>query len=304
MPRTALFNRQLLHGFNDYVNFAKHPAGIFFVGSTVAGAANRADFGSNPDTPFLNLTYAIGQATDSVGDVIYLLPGHVETVTAAAGLVFNKIGLTVIGIGEGALRPIIRLTTINTADVDFDAASVTIENVEFQAGRADIVAALDINATDVTLRRCRFVEQGANLNALIWIQDAAAAGSDRITVEDCVAIDVDAGAAGTHFINFAGTGTEHIFRRNTLIGDWGTMAIGGAGVVTRATVCDNYVYNIATDADCGINFAATATGVMFRNLVCTGHASASSITAQGFAKCQNYGGIIADSNGLLEPIAT
>jgi hypothetical protein len=209
----------------------------------------------------------------------------------------------IIGVGHGTLQPTITLTTADTADILISAASITIENVNFVAGFEDIAAAIDVDATDFTLRNCRFTTTGADHNALIWIQDAAAAASDRITVEDCLCIDTLT-TDNTHFINFAGTGTEHVFRRNVLIGDWGTMAIGGDGVITRATICDNYVYNLATDADAGINLAATATGVVFNNRVSTGHASASSVTAAACALCENYGGLISDANGLLEPIAT
>lgn len=300
MKRTALFERQQPHGMYDYANFQRHPGDVYFVGSTVTGASDAAGWGHNPDSPFATLVYAESQCTSSQGDVIYLLPGHAEEVATAGALTIDVIGLTIIGVGEGGLQPTITLTAA-AADILINAASVTIEGVHFVAGAADVIAAIDVDATDFTLRRCKFTG-GAGLNALIWIQDAAAQASDRITVEDCHCCDVD--ASNTHFINFAGTGTEHVFRRNTLIGDWGTMAVGGAGVVTRATVCDNYIYNVATDADAGINFAATATGVMFNNMCSTGHASASSVTAQGFAKCENYGGLISDANGLLEPIAT
>ena len=303
MGRTALFNRQHPGGFNDYVSFATHPGNIWFVGSTVTGAADTTARGYSPDAPFATLDYAVGQCADSTGDVIYVLPGHVETVTAAGMLDLDKIGITIIGIGEGTLRPYVNLTTIISADVDIDAASITVENIEFRAGFEDITAALDVNATDCTFRKCRFVGDTTNdHNALIWIQDAAAAGSDRLTVEDCFFRDMD--TSNTHGINFAGTGTEHVIRRNVMIGDWGTFAIGGAGIVTRCDVSDNYIYNIATDDNACLNFAATATGVMMNNRFGSGAASVTQCTATGFAKCENYGGIIADSNGPLEPIET
>lgn len=303
MTKTALFSRQMPGGFNDYANFAKHPADIYFVGSAVTGAANVvATHGHNPETPFLTLDYAVGQCTASRGDVIYVLPGHVETVTAAGGLDLDVIGITIIGIGEGLLRPYVNLRDIIGADVDIDAASITVENIEFRAGVADITAAIDVNATDCTFRNCRFVGSTAvDTNALIWIQDAAAAGSDRLVVEDCYFQDLD--TANTNAINWAGTGTECVFRRNVLVGDWGTWAIGGAGALTYLLVADNVVYNLAAVADVGINFAS-ATGICVNNRASTGNVSANQITAPTMVKCQNYGGIIADSNGLLEPVAT
>ena len=299
--RTPLFGRNA-GGFYDFANVAIHPADIWFVGSTVSGCSDALGFGKNPDAPFATLDYAIDYCTDSAGDVIYLLPGHAELVTEAGGLTLDCIGVHIIGCGEGALQPTITLNTADTADILISAASITIENVNFVAGFEDIVAAIDVDATDFTLRGCRFTtDHVGNHNALIWIQDGALLTSNRITVEDCFCIAID--ASNTHFINYAGTGDGHIFRRNTLIGDWGTMAIGGAGVITNAIICDNYVYNAATDADAGINLAAT-TSICMNNRVSTGHASASSVTCAGCALCENYGGLISDANGVLEPIAT
>jgi hypothetical protein len=187
--------------------------------------------------------------------------------------------------------------------MDVDAANITVENIHFVAGFADIAAAIDVNAADFTIRKCRFDESAVNLNALIWILDAPTTGSHRITVEDCQCIDVD--AANTHFIKFVGTGDGHLIQRNRLMGDWGTMAIGGAGVVTNVMVLNNYISNAASDNDACINLAATTTGLVMGNYACGGAAQANGITAQGCAKVNNYYGVLAeDLSGILEPIAT
>lgn len=275
---------------------------VFFVGSTRTGAADSLDRGAL-DNPYATINYASTKCTANNGDVIYVLPGHVETITAAAGLAMAKAGVTVIGLGRGAAQPQIKIGGAATADVDIDAASVTFQNVNFVANVADITAAIDVNATDFTLRACRFTQAAVDLNAKIWVQDAAAAGSDRITIEYCHAVAYD--AANTHFVNFAGTGTGHLIRNNVLIGDWGTACVGGAGVVTYATVIDNLIYNAATDNDACINFAATATGIVARNLVGGGAAQANGITATAMAINQNYYGVNSeDLSGILEPIAT
>jgi hypothetical protein len=187
-------------------------------------------------------------------------------------------------------------------DVDIDAASVWIENLHFVANVADIIDAIDVNATDFTMKNCRCTEAGPALNALIWVQDELLLVSGGMTIEDCEFHDVD--AANTNCINITGTGNRHVFRRNTLVGDWGAIALGGTGVVTNCLCADNYVYNIAAVAEAGIHWADTATGIMVNNLCSTGNASATQMGAAAMVKCQNYGGLIGDSNGLLEPIAT
>lgn len=303
MARSGLFVNKQSGGMFAIEDMARSTGNRFYVDSGASAASDSAGFGKNPDAPFATIDYAVGQCTASNGDIIYVMPGHAETVSAAGGLDLDVAGITIIGLGRGASQPTVTLDTANTADVDVDAADITVENLHFIAGFADIAVMIDVNADDFTLRNCRFSQSAVDLNGKICVQDAAAGGSDRITIEGCHAIMYD--AANTHFVNFAGTGTGHIVRDNILIGDWGTMAIGGAGVVTYATVIDNVIYNAATDNDSCINFAATATGICMRNLCGGGAAQANGVTATAFAIAENYYGVISeDLSAILDPIST
>jgi hypothetical protein len=301
--RTALFSRNQSGGMYIIDDLAQHPGAIWFVDSGHAAASDAAGFGRTPDAPFATIDYAVGKCTASQGDVIYVMPGHAEVVSAAADIALDVAGISVIGLGSGSIQPTVTFDTANTADVDVDAANITVENIHFRANFADIAAAIDVNADDFTLRNCRFSEVATDMNAKIWVQDAAATASDRITIEGCRALALD--AANTHFVNFAGTGDGHRIIGNELIGDWGTMAIGGAGVVTNAVVIDNVIYNAASDNDSCINFAATATGICMRNLAGGAAAQANGVTATAMAIAENYYGVISeDLSAILEPIAT
>ena len=264
--------------------------------------SDSASNGLTKDAPFASIDYAVGQMTANNGDLIIVMPGHAETVSAAAGLDLDVAGITIVGIGDGSDTPTVTFDTADTADVDVDAANITVENIHFIAGFADVAAAIDVNADDFTLRRCRFTE-GTNLNFLVCVQDAAAGGSDRITIEDCHAICPD--NANTHFVNFAGTGTGHRIRRNTLIGDWGTMCVGGAGVITYCEITHNVIMNEASDNDSCINVAATATGIIAHNSACGAAAQANGITTGNCAAIENYYGVhTEDLSAILDPIAT
>lgn len=276
---------------------------VWFVDSGASLAGDNVNSGEDPLRPFATLDYAVGRCTANNGDVIYVMPGHAETVSEAAGLDLDIAGISIIGIGNGTDQPTVTLDTANTADVDIDAANILAENIHFRANYADIAAAIDVNADDFTLRRCRFSAVATNMNAKIWVQDAAGTASDRITIEDCYCCIVD--AANTHFVNFAGTGDGSIIRRNILIGDWGTMCIGGAGEVTRVTCIDNVISNTASDNDACINFAAAVTGICMRNLIGGGAAQANGVTATGMAVAENYYGVVTeDLSAILEPVAT
>jgi hypothetical protein len=270
---------------------------VFFVDSN---NGNDANDGLSREKAFKTADYAVGKCTANRGDIILVMPGHTETYSAAAGLDADVAGIWIIGIGSGTDMPTFTLDTATTADIDIDAANITFQNLHFKSGYADIAVCLDVNATDFTCRGCKFTEDADNENFLVCIQDAAAAGSDRMTIEDCYVIQDD--ASNTHFVNFAGTGKGHVIRRNTLIGDWGTMAIGGAGVVVFGLVADNIIYNAASDNDACISLAGS--GICVRNIVGSASAAAK-ITATLWTIGENYGSVLSeDLSGILEPVAT
>ncbi len=274
----------------------------FYVDSGNSLAEDTIRAGSR-NTPFLTMDFAVGQMAADNGDVMWVLPGHVETISAAGELVFDVKGITVIGLGLGKSMPTVKMDTATTTDIDIDADNVTIEGINFEAGFADVAICLDVNKTDFTMRYCRFTEAASNKNFKICVQDAAAGASDRMTLEYNYALQPD--AANTHFVNFAGTGAAHSVRYNTLLGDWGTMAIGGAGIVTFAVVTDNVIYNAASTSDGCINFASTATGICMRNLCGGAAAQANGVTATAFAIAENYYGVLSeDLSAILDPVIT
>jgi len=274
---------------------------VFWVDSNTGSDSSGNDGGRNQ--PFGTIDYAVGLCTANKGDIIMVMPNHAETVSAAGGLALDVAGINVVGIGSGANQPTVTLDTIVSADVDIDAANVTIENIHFVANFADIAVILDVNAADFTVRGCRFTQADDDLNAKVCIQDAATTGSHRISVIGCKAIMYD--AANTHFINFSGTGTGHIVRDNVLHGDWGTMAIGGAGVITFCEIVGNVVGNIASTSDAIISLASTATGIVVGNHGAGAAVQANGITATACVISQNYYGVIGeDLSAILDPIAT
>jgi hypothetical protein len=298
--RAELFNRMTQRGVYDVTSIGDHPGAIFFVSSEHVYASDAAGFGKSPDSPVATIDYAVSLCTASAGDVIYVMPQHSETVDGAAALDLDVAGIHLIGIGEGTIMPILEMTA-DAATVAINAANVTVENFHIVSNTADVTFVFDVNFDDFTLRHCRFTQAGDNLTFRIGVQDAGAFASDRITVEDCHAIMYD--ALTTHFVNFGGTGDGHIVRRNVLIGDWSTMAIGGAGVVTLAAVQENYIYSAGNDGDSAINFADTATGIVADNR--SGIlGSADGVDCIIMSTIENYHVNIADGQGILDPAAT
>ncbi len=286
----------------DQLGKIRTTGNVFFVSSTDSSSSDTdGRSGRDPDNPVATIDFAVSLCTANNGDFIVVMPNHAETLTAAAQLVLDIAGVHVLGLGTGTSQPTITMGTDTGVDVDIDAANVTVENIHFVANLPDIVECLDVNATDFTCRGCRFTDTSGSLNFLVCIQDAAAAASDRIIVEGCRAYGLD--PTNTHFINLAGTGNGHIIRDNVLMGTWATMCIGGAGVVTQILVDNNKILNeIATGNTC-INLAATATGVVSRNMCGGGHAS-DGISVGTCVSCENYyEDHDSATSGILEPAA-
>ena len=186
-------------------------AKIFFVASadSVGYSDLQQEFPVDKDGEvrvFTTIQAAVDAATASRGDVIYVMPGHVETVTAAAGLSLDKAGITLIGYGNGDLRPQINFTTAVGADMDVDAANITMKNFRFTGGIDALTGPIDVNAANFTMLDCvtqdvtgqatDFIVTDANADGLTidgWThKGAAAAGADTaisIVGGDNISID-------------------------------------------------------------------------------------------------------------------
>lgn len=303
--KSPLFSRHQPGGVFTIVDEADFTTGdIWFVDSGSATGSDAVSAGRNPDIPFLTIDYAVGQCTASQGDYIVVMPGHAETVAAAGGLALDVAGITVKGLGSGSDQPTVTLTD-PASDVDIGAANVTVENIHFVAAAADITAAIDVNADDFTIRNCRMTGDNGGLNAKIWVLGGSTTTSDRITMEDCYVMDRD--ASNTHVIDLLGTPDGCIVRRNVMLCDCGTAAIGATGdASTNVVIADNYISNAATDADSGIELHANCTGIVANNrigIALAGDAT-TGVSAAACACLENYVVDTGDRQGVLDPAAT
>jgi hypothetical protein len=172
-----------------------HPGKVFWVNNSgVLPDGGIAGSDGNPGTylkPFSTLDYAIGRCTANRGDIIVLMPGHTESVAAAAGITFDVAGIAIVGLGTGSKRAKISFTTAATADVDITAANISFVNVEFQANVADVTAGLDVSGVaGLTFDSCYFTEGGTDLNFVDTID--LATGVSDLSFRGCKFIGADA----------------------------------------------------------------------------------------------------------------
>lgn len=126
----------------------------FFVHSGTGSNNNR---GLEVAYPFATINGAVGACTANKGDVIIVMPGHAETISAAAGVSLTKAGVTVWGVGEGSLKPTLTFTTSTAADVNVSAANCWIHNVRFVNGIDSLVNFLDLDEGFFKATNCDFV---------------------------------------------------------------------------------------------------------------------------------------------------
>src|SRR5665647_818426 len=107
-----------------------HPGQVFWVSNaakTLPGQISGSD--GNPGTfaaPFTTLAYAISRCVADRGDIIFIKPGHAETILDATTFAFNIAGLAIVGLGAGTKRPTFTFTTANTATIPVSADNISI----------------------------------------------------------------------------------------------------------------------------------------------------------------------------------
>lgn len=208
-----------------------HPGKVFWVNNSgVLAEGGVGGSNGNPGTyqkPFASIDYAVGRCTASRGDIIAVMPGHVETVTAAAGLDLDVAGIAVIGLGAGSLRATINFTTATTADMDVDAANITLYNILFTGGVDALVAPIDVNAADCSIINCEWRDVTGQATDVIL----ADANADRLYI-DGYFHNGAAAAGGASAI--ALTGMDNPVIKNFKI--VGNFTVGGIDIRTTAAV--------------------------------------------------------------------
>lgn len=236
------------------------------------GGSNGND-GKSPQRPFSTIDYAVGRCSADRGDAIYVLPGHVETVTAAAGLALDVAGITLVGVGSGSKRPQINFTTATTADMNVDAANITMRNFLFTGGIDALVAPIDVNAADFKLLDSEWRDvTGEAVNVILTDANAARMMIRNWRHDGAVGVGTNAGIAivGGDGIVIDGLRMD------------GNFAVGGIDIRTTATTdleVRNVVFRTRNAADIFLIDTVTgSTGMIGPNIYLRLQDNAANIT--------------------------
>jgi hypothetical protein len=274
---------------------------VFFVCS-VNGSNNNT--GKSKAQPLATVDYAIGLCTADAGDLIIVMPGHAETVTATS-IALDVAGVTILGIGNGLKRPTFTFGAA-AATITVTGANCKWTGCHFKANFADVAAAFTIGAAkDFDLSGNTFLDISASLNFLsIVVTGATNNAADGLTVRDnwYMGLVVTANAfvsvlgnldrltvTGNH-VDKAATNNAGQFvtvaakvilgariERNTLIvvGATGTTVgifLTGSSTTNTGIVAQNFVASLDTTAEL---IATAGTGLRFFENYYTGTADAS-----------------------------
>ena len=232
------------------------PGNAWFVDS---GSGSDTANGKSKTTPLATIDAAIGKCTASNGDVIFVLPGHAESVIAAAGIVCDIAGVSIVGLGNGNNRPTITFATADTATITVTAANVTITNMRFIGDIDGLAVAIPVTAAYCTIANSEFIDLGTD-NAVDWITLAATADDFRCL--NCINKGTDT-AGNDSFITMAAASNVQVVGL-TSNGNFAAANIECTAAPVDLLVADCYLEN-ANAVDVNIEGFALATGWIARN---------------------------------------
>ena len=250
-----------------------NPGKVFWVNnSTVLAPGGVGGSNGNKGTylqPFSTIDYAIGRCTENRGDVIYVMPGHVETIGAASAVDLDVAGVSIIGLGRGSKQARFDFT-VATGTVIVDADDCSIVNMNFHANVPDVAIGLSVLtlATDLLVKDCTFdVETTTTDEFLISVN--LGVGCDGTIIDGCK-FDMGLGgaAAGVKLVG----ASDHVDIINSQFqGDYSLAIISGITTLSTNVLIDNNLLLQGTTG--GLNAVAVivlltgTTGVISNNMI-------------------------------------
>jgi hypothetical protein len=108
-------------------------------------------------SPFATLNYAITQCVANRGDIIFIKPGHAESIASQPRSTSTLPALQIVGLGVGSNRPTFTFTTANTATIPVSAEQYVDQELPV---RRQLPVDRDVlhahAAADFNVERCEF----------------------------------------------------------------------------------------------------------------------------------------------------
>lgn len=273
-----------------------HPGRVFWVSNAttlLTGQRTGSDGNDGSfNAPYATLDNAINQCTANRGDIIFLKPGHSETLTATS-VVPDVAGIAIIGLGQGGNRPTFNATATGSI-FPISGANMLVHNLLFTGGVDAIVSMISVSAADVVLSSIEL----RDVTGQMTVGVLTTAGANRLQIDNFMYDGADAADGGAAI---ALVGGDMIEIQNFKI--VGNFSVAGIDVRTTATthldVHDGYIWNQQGTVDtCIIDTVTGSSGKMGPNICLALTENAANITeAITGATFRYYGGGTAVANG-------
>lgn len=257
-----------------------HPGQVYWLSNatpTLPGQVGGSD--GNPGTfnaPFSTLEYAISRCTANRGDIIFIKPGHAETISSATALSFDVASVAIVGLGAGTKRPTFTLDTAATTTIAVSADNVSISNCRFIGNFLSITSCFTVAAAAYfTIDNCAFTDTSAILGFLSVVKTTVSTNSDFLQVSNCF-IKSDATTKSVAPIVVLNTMTGLTLADNVVVQTVAQNNVSqflshAALVMTAALISGNKIYSVNTDSATGAflvtTSAATGSGIIQNNVV-------------------------------------
>lgn len=279
-------------------------AKVFFVASSdsvgYADLANEFPVDKDGETRvFQTIDAAVGACTANRGDVIYVMPGHVEDIAAATSLVVDVAGVSIIGLGTGSDRPELNFSA-TAGSVEMDAANTRLSNFILKADVSAVVVGVNVDADNVQIDNCLFTFNATGDDFITMID---VDGVDGAVISDNV-LKAEEGAAGCAEAIRLDDANDVTISGNHITGDFTDGAIIGEGAAgINLVIKDNTIYNADTTAGFVIDLNVAFTGLAVGNRMGTLFATAPETAFDpGSLLCvENYVVNAVDESGTIVP---
>lgn len=244
---------------------------VWFVDSSTGSSGNS---GQDIKHPLATIDQAINKCTANKSDIIYVMPGHAETLSTddATDLVPDIAGISIIGLGSGSDMPEVTFDGGTSTSINVQAAAITIKNIRFIAASSAIAVGIDVSADHFTLEDCMTDFDSSGDDFVIHVNIDAV---DYATIKNNRLIAENATAGSNDGIRLDDTHHTKIIG-NYISGDFARAGIIGEGALGKSLLVDhNFIYNDDTAAASnGIDLNVAFTGIISYNTLCCLYATA------------------------------
>ncbi len=156
------------NGFNNGLRVREIPlvqmniGKVFYVNNSSVlpenGVSGSDNNGGTYLQPLATIDAAVGKCTANRGDIIFVMPGHSESIAAASAIDLDVAGISLIGLGKGSDMAEIEFTNA-AATVAIGANNVLVSNIRFNSSVTAVAVGVNVEdgVSNFTISDCVFM---------------------------------------------------------------------------------------------------------------------------------------------------